>query len=79
MPVYDYKCQVCGEISEILIRSGRNDFVKCPVCGSSKMDRLLSSSYLVKMESRDPGNTCCGRKERCESPPCSFGGNCGRH
>jgi len=79
MPIYDFKCKKCGKVSELLIRSVDNQEAICPDCGSSNMERLISSSYLVKAGSPSSGVTCCGRAERCETPPCSTGEGCRRH
>jgi putative FmdB family regulatory protein len=77
MPIYDYSCRECGKVSEILVRTSEGE-VRCPHCGSGDMGRLVSASYSIKMESADPGTTCCGRTERCETPPCSSGDVCRR-
>jgi hypothetical protein len=29
-------------------------------------------------EHNPPGSTCCGRSERCDTPPCSNDGKCQR-
>ncbi|HEX75706.1 MAG TPA: zinc ribbon domain-containing protein [Dehalococcoidia bacterium] len=78
MPVYDYKCQQCEKVSEILVRSSDSKAIRCPSCGSGQLERLVSASYLVRTETRAPGTTCCGRTERCETPPCSTGDVCQR-
>jgi putative FmdB family regulatory protein len=77
MPIYEYKCQSCGRVSEPLVHSltGSEDLV-CPHCGSHSLDRLLSVPGLLKGGSSPSGRTCCGREERCEMPPCSSGGQC---
>jgi len=78
MPVYEYKCQACGHVFELLVHSFRGgENLKCPGCGSHKLDRMLSTPSLLK-HSNVPGTTCCGRAERCESPPCSTEGGCHR-
>ena len=79
MPIYDFKCKKCGKVSELLVRSADSQDVSCPDCGNSNMERLISSSYLVKMGSPSSGATCCGKAERCETPPCSTGEGCHRH
>ena len=77
MPIYDFKCQECGRISEVLLRTA-DKAVKCPSCGSENMERLVSASYMVKTDASAPGTTCCGRTERCDTPPCSTGDVCSR-
>lgn len=77
MPVYDYKCEDCGKVSEVFLRS-LGEPVKCPSCGSENLERIFSASYLIKTESPAPGTTCCGRTERCDTPPCSTGEVCRR-
>jgi putative FmdB family regulatory protein len=78
MPIYEYRCTACGGRVEALIRSGTAAPV-CPDCGSPLTDRLFSPSYLLSSESRRPaGHTCCGREERCDTPPCSGSGTCRR-
>ena len=79
MPIYDYMCRQCGKISEILDRTIGGSEVHCPECGGDKMEKLISSSYMIKTNSSGPvGSTCCGKEERCDSPPCSAGGSCRR-
>jgi putative FmdB family regulatory protein len=78
MPIYDYKCQECGKVSEIFQHGLSNKVIKCPSCGSEKLERLFSASYMIRMDASTPGTTCCGRTERCDTPPCSTGGVCRR-
>ena len=78
MPVYEYECQQCGRVAEIFLRSTEDQAVCCPGCGSKSMEKLVSASYLVKTDGRSPGKTCCGREERCETPPCSKDNGCHR-
>ena len=73
MPIYEYKCKGCGEISEVFVQK-QDTLVECPHCGSEEMEKLFSSSFMIRMGSSSPGRTCCGREERCDSPPCSDGG-----
>ncbi|MCK4387726.1 MAG: zinc ribbon domain-containing protein, partial [Dehalococcoidia bacterium] len=74
MPIYEYKCLDCGKISEIFLRSSNTETIECPICGSKNLEKLLSASYAIRMDASMPGRTCCGRTERCETPPCSSGG-----
>ena len=78
MTIYDLGCRECGKVSEIFLRSTSDQVDRCPDCGSDNIERLISASYMIKMDAPAPGTTCCGRTERCETPPCSTGGVCRR-
>ncbi|HUU63567.1 MAG TPA: zinc ribbon domain-containing protein [Dehalococcoidia bacterium] len=77
MPIYDYSCRECGRVSEMLVRTSEGE-VRCPHCGGADMEQLVSASYRIKMNKAEPGTTCCGKEERCETPPCSSGEVCRR-
>lgn len=78
MPIFEYRCLQCGETSEIFLRNVEDQNVRCPVCGGCKLDKLLSASYTLKTDVSAPGTTCCGRAERCQTPPCSSDNTCRR-
>lgn len=78
MPIYDFECQECGRVSEIFRRDAEQ-VPRCFHCGSDKLKRMFTVSYMIKSGVQAPGTTCCGRAERCETPPCSTGGGCHRH
>jgi putative FmdB family regulatory protein len=40
MPIFEYKCSVCGGDFELLVRSDTK--ATCPECGSSRIDRKFS-------------------------------------
>jgi putative FmdB family regulatory protein len=78
MPIYEYMCLECGKLAEVFLRTTDDEDVRCPSCGSSKLDKLVSASYTVATGAPTPGATCCGRGERCERPPCSLDNTCRR-
>ena len=78
MPIYDFRCLDCSKVSEVFIR-GSEQVPHCPDCGSENLEKLISSSYMVKAGSQAPGTTCCGRTERCDTSPCATGDTCQRH
>lgn len=79
MPIYEYKCQSCGQVFEFLAHSwSESEDQRCPNCGSHSLDRLLPIPSLLKEKANPPGTTCCGRTEGCETPPCSIGERCRR-
>lgn len=43
MPIFDYKCDKCGNIWEEF-RKSQSDPDKCPNCKSKKIERLISKS-----------------------------------
>ena len=77
MPIYEYRCRNCDATFEVLVRG--SNAVTCPHCGSSSLDKLLSAPVMLSgRTARQAGRTCCGREERCDTPPCSVGETC-RH
>jgi putative FmdB family regulatory protein len=79
MPIYEYKCLKCGEVSEFLVGVGpHSEAIECKVCGSREMQRVLSPASFSMKGLQKGGLTCCGSEERCDSPPCSTGASCRR-
>lgn len=80
MPIYEYKCNSCGEVQEVLHKSmGKRESVKCSICGSDDLKRLISVASVSMGGSSSKGLTCCGREERCSTPPCSTEAGCRRN
>jgi putative FmdB family regulatory protein len=76
MPIYEYRCATCEGQFGVLARSTATAPV-CPTCGSPPINRLFSVPHVLGSElRRQPGHTCCGREERCSSPPCPDGSAC---
>ncbi len=80
MPIYEYKCQECGGVTEFFVRSSNQEIeFLCSQCGSKNLQKIFSTPSSVRVGNASPkGSTCCGRTERCEIPPCSDGGVCRR-
>lgn len=79
MPIYEYKCKVCGSISEFLTSTDNKERLFCKNCGSLDLEKIISAATISSQSAkRQPGHTCCGRKERCDTPPCGSVGNCKR-
>lgn len=43
MPIYEYQCQVCGELQEVLQKISDPVLKKCPECGKLKLKKLVSA------------------------------------
>ena len=82
MPIYEYKCRDCGKVSEFLVGVGQEKAeIKCSSCGSKKLEKIFSQSVIATgghIIGSQGGKTCCGKDERCDTPPCSDGGVCRR-
>jgi putative FmdB family regulatory protein len=51
MPIYEYRCEGCGKISEFLVIRTDEAFVpQCKRCKSKKMSRILSRVRVVRSE-----------------------------
>ena len=51
MPIYEYRCNDCGKISEFLLIKTDEIFVpQCKKCKSKKMSRVLSRVRVVRSE-----------------------------
>ena len=75
MPIYEYRCRDCNVTFEMLVRAGT--VVTCPHCGSVSLDKLISAPFVLSGRTvQQPGHTCCGREERCDTPPGSVGETC---
>ncbi len=64
MPIYEYKCLECDNVSELLVGIGRNsDQPVCASCGSSRLEQLMSAAS-VTVNNQPSGHgqvgSCCG-------------------
>lgn len=50
MPIYEYKCQVCGNCFEKLLFAGDEATVKCPRCTAGKVNKQISCTSFMKTE-----------------------------
>jgi len=79
MPIYEYKCSNCGEIIEVFQKTSVQQNLNCQRCGSNHLEKIFSIPGSVRVAgSTAKGTTCCGRTERCDTPPCSVGEGCRR-
>ena len=67
MALYEYKCNKCGKVSEILVFSA-DEATGCKHCGSNDLEKLLSS-FAVSMAPSSSSNP--------PPPSCPMSGSCG--
>ena len=58
MPLYEYQCKSCGQISEILVRTPiEAQELHCKNCDSIDLTRLISRPGLIRSQSQaEPGS-----------------------
>ena len=58
MPIYEYKCQTCGQIFDVLVRTpaGAQE-VHCKTCESTDLKRLVSRPGLIRQPSQSEAGT----------------------
>jgi putative FmdB family regulatory protein len=64
MPIYDIRCQRCGQTAEVIVTT-RDAPLVCPECGSHATDKVMSatSSLTGRTGNHLPGPAdtgCCG-------------------
>jgi putative FmdB family regulatory protein len=74
LPLYEYECQKCGELTEILQSLAEADKgIECPECGSSEMRRKFSTFGVImgsgKASSTESAASC--PTGTCSLPPMS--------
>jgi putative FmdB family regulatory protein len=70
MPIHEYVCTECGHPFEELVRTADQQ-VACPKCGSTKLDRKLSSFAAVMSAAAS-----CRQGDQCPTRSCCAGGAC---
>lgn len=78
MPLFEFLCMQCGQLSEALVTSA-DEKVACRHCGSPKLKKMLSatSTFSGASRSRTPGpgdHSCCGSSPG--SAGCAGPGSC---
>jgi putative FmdB family regulatory protein len=71
MPIYEYRCDNCGKVSEVLIL-GASKQPRCGHCGGTNLTKLVSApNPVIKSDSGSgsfPSGSCCGSSGSCGTP-----------
>ncbi len=66
MPMFEYKCRECGNVSEFLVGVTATDpEIVCASCGGKKLDRIISTISVGRGQSRFKmagGECACGHE-----------------
>jgi putative FmdB family regulatory protein len=76
MPIYEYKCDKCGEVNEFIVFG--NDYkLQCKSCTSTELTKLMSAHNTASPSPQFggmPGGGCCGSPDSCGTPGSCCGG-----
>lgn len=72
MPIFEYKCEQCGHVMEVLHKGLKAEKPACEKCGGSEMTKLLSG-FAVGKASESPACDSCASLPACGGCP---GGTC---
>jgi putative FmdB family regulatory protein len=71
MPIYEYRCEKCGEVSEVLIFD-KGETPACQACGSTDLTKLMSAHNTTSGSSpsipQAASGSCCGSPNSCGMP-----------
>jgi putative FmdB family regulatory protein len=77
MPIFEFSCNKCGAVSEVLVLS-KDEHASCKECGSDDLTKLMSAHNTATTSSMpsmpDFGGGCCGAPGSCGSPGSCCGG-----
>ena len=84
MPIFEYKCSVCGKIFDVLMIPGKaNGEINCPECGGVNLEKLMSTPFLPgsvgKPANEERTGSCCGGQPGGGCTPGSCCGGTGVH
>ena len=61
MPIYEYECQKCKNVYEMLRNISADDTdIVCPECGAKKKAKKLISSFSSSNDTSFGGSSCGG-------------------
>ncbi|NQS75599.1 MAG: zinc ribbon domain-containing protein [Peptococcaceae bacterium] len=64
MPIFEYRCNNCGKMMEVVQLPGREQEKRCS-CGSTNLTKLISAPFLPSSVGKPANDTCC---PGCDSP-----------
>jgi putative FmdB family regulatory protein len=60
MPIYEYRCEACGEGFEVFVRSAsQKASPTCPRCGSQEVKKAFSLFGVAATSGRTTASTSC--------------------
>ena len=57
MPIYEYSCNICGQIFEKIAKSSENEKdIDCPKCGEKDVKRVMSITGMLGSSCAKPSS-----------------------
>lgn len=75
MPIFEYRCESCGQQFEKLVPRAKADTVACTACGSAKTARSLSVFGVGAVSAKNAPACASGACNFPSASPCA-GGMC---
>ncbi len=69
MPIFEYKCSECGQVSEFLELGKPKGAHACKGCGSPKTEKVFST-FAAQSNAAKPAG--CAKAGSCSSGGCPF-------
>ena len=73
MPLYEFDCNSCREVVEVLVRN-TDQKVECPDCGADDLTRLMSAPATPSISTGNKALPVAPQGEGCGAPRCCGGG-----
>ncbi len=67
MPIFEYRCNDCGHVTEFLEMPGADGEHTCEECGSEKTEKAFSafSARMAPTKQHPPGCQSCAERGTC--------------
>lgn len=75
MPIFEYKCEQCGHVTEVLQKSRKASKQICAKCGSSDTKKMLSGFAVGQGKAASAACDSCAAGPACGTGTCP-GGMC---
>jgi len=65
MPIFEYKCEQCGHVMEVLQKSRNAGKVTCTKCGGTNLRKLLSGFAVGQSKASEHACDSCSALPAC--------------
>jgi len=82
MPLYEYECESCNQVHEVMQKFSDEPMTDCPNCKGLVRKLMSRSSFALKgngwytTDYKRAGSKPCDSASSSKAPPCCSGGSC---